>query len=160
MKCEICGIRDAVTSYIEESNGYKNMIHICEECFEKQENKEELRCDVCQMSYREFLKTGVFGCENCYRVFKKQTIKILENQILKDKNKKFEEIQSKSNKGFIKNNKKSKQKESNKERLIKLNELLVLAKYEKDNEKIDKIEEEIKKLLQMEKEKILYDVNK
>lgn len=158
MKCEICGIRDAVTSYIEEKNGYKNMIQICEECFEKQGNKEELRCDVCQMSYREFLKTGVFGCENCYRVFKKQTIKILENQILKDKN--FDNIQSKGKKVIIKNNKNMKQKDSNKERLKELKELLALAKYEKDNEKIEKIEAEIKKLLQIEKEKSLYDVNK
>lgn len=154
MKCEICGIREAITSYIEENNGYKNMIQICEECFKKQENKEELRCDVCQMTYREFLRTGVFGCKNCYRVFKKQTIKILENQILKDK--KIGNIQYKK----VITNKNNEQKDSNKERLKKLKELLALAKHEKDSDKIEKIEKEIKIILQTEKEKNLYDVNK
>lgn len=145
MKCEICGIRDAVTSYIEEKNGYKKMIQICDECFQLQESKEELRCDVCQMSYREFLKTGVFGCENCYRVFKKQTVKILENQILKDRNKQVDNVKCKNEKVLIKDKKK--------ELLKELKELLVLAKRENDDQKIKKIEEEIKKITEIEKEK-------
>lgn len=146
MRCEICGIRDAVTSYIEEKNGYKKMIQICDECYQIQENKEELRCDVCQMSYREFLKTGVFGCENCYRVFKKQTVKILENQILKDRNKEANNVKCKCEKSLTKDKKK--------ELLRELKELLAIAKQENDEEKVKKIEKEIKKLTEIEKEKI------
>lgn len=144
MKCEICGIREAVTSYVEERNCQKIFVHICEECFRKKGNIEEVKCDVCNMSYREFLATGVFGCENCYRVFKVQTIKLLENKILVDK--------------YRSNNKKAsavkiENKSRKKEFLKELEEVLELAKKENDKEKIEKIEKEIKKIKEMEFEK-------
>ena len=147
MKCEICGIREAVTSYIEEKNNQKQMVHVCEECFQSQENIEELRCDVCRMSYREFLVSGVFGCENCYRVFKAQTVKLLENQILQGKQKTIQIEKSKTEKGS------TKIKKTKKELLKELEEILELAKKEKDIEKIERIEKEIKKLKELEIEK-------
>jgi len=149
MKCEICGIRNAVTSYIEEKNGEKQMVLVCEECLQNQENKEELKCDVCGMSYREFLKTGILGCENCYRVFKTQTIKVLEKQILKNKY----EIECNKKLLPVKSHLKERKKNEQKEFLKKLEELLELAKKEKDQEKIERIEQEIKKMKEVEFEK-------
>ncbi len=49
--------------------------------FNKNGDNEELKCDVCGMSYSEFLKTGIFGCQNCYRVFKTRTVEIIKNNI-------------------------------------------------------------------------------
>lgn len=141
MKCDICGVREAVTSLIEEKNHEKRMIHICEECLQKQENKEELRCDVCGMSYRDFLATGVFGCENCYRVFRAETVKILEKKL---KQEKFVLKKSVMRKTDIPKQRKF--------TLEELKELLALAKKEKDETKIKWLEEEIKKRKERERE--------
>lgn len=141
MKCEICGIRNAVTSYIEEKNHEKRMVHICEECLQKHEDKEELKCDVCGRSYREFLATGVLGCENCYRVFRAETVKILEKKM------KQENIFLRKN--VVKNTFIPKHHEFT---LEELKELLSLAKKEKDETKIKWINEEIKKCKNWERE--------
>lgn len=134
MKCDICGIREAVTSFIEEKNHEKRMVHICEECLKKQENKEELRCDVCGMSYRDFLSTGVFGCENCYRVFRAETVRVIEEKLKKEK--------MLPKKVLIR---KATLPKRQKLTLEELKEQLALAKKEKDEEKIKWLEEEIKK---------------
>ncbi|MCL2341908.1 MAG: hypothetical protein FWC53_02395 [Firmicutes bacterium] len=33
------------------------------------ETPKELKCDVCSMTYDEFVKLGKFGCANCYTAF-------------------------------------------------------------------------------------------
>lgn len=38
---------------------------------------ENLKCNVCNMTYDEFLDTGKFGCENCYEVFKSKVNPLL-----------------------------------------------------------------------------------
>lgn len=146
MKCDICGIREAITSYIEEKNNFKKMIHVCEECFQKQENQQELKCDACGKSYRDFLATGEFGCKNCYRVFKAQTIKILEDKIERGKKRITREVKTTVPKTHI-------NKSTKKARLKDLEDLLELAYKENDRDKIVKIEDEIKRIKNLEIEK-------
>ena len=38
-----------------------------------------LICDKCNMTYDEFLKTGKFGCDNCYEVFNSKIDSLLKN---------------------------------------------------------------------------------
>jgi protein arginine kinase activator len=33
-------------------------------------NEEVLQCDVCKMTFSQFVKVGKFGCANCYETFK------------------------------------------------------------------------------------------
>jgi len=47
--------------------------------------EEELKCDACGMLYSEFLKTGIFGCPNCYIVFKARTVQIIKTKINNEK---------------------------------------------------------------------------
>lgn len=41
--------------------------------------KEELKCQQCGMTYEEFLKSGKFGCGNCYETFSAKIDQILKN---------------------------------------------------------------------------------
>lgn len=90
MKCNNCGKREANVKYREEINGKKQELNLCSECAEKlgiidkynsfapmfstmfyQEPEfiEELKCDKCGYTLDDYKKTGLFGCDNCYRVF-------------------------------------------------------------------------------------------
>jgi len=40
---------------------------------------KELICNKCNITYDEFLKTGKFGCDNCYEVFKTKLDVLLKN---------------------------------------------------------------------------------
>ena len=109
---------------------------------------EEIFCDVCGMTYKEFLETGKFGCENCYNVFKPHAIEQLKARILKDN------IAMKpKNNVVIARHKTKRNKEDIKERIAKLEDLLVQYKEINDEGRIEQIEEEIKKLKEMEIEK-------
>ncbi|MFS0784177.1 UvrB/UvrC motif-containing protein [Bacillus sp. 1P06AnD] len=39
---------------------------------------DDIRCDHCQMSYKEFARIGRFGCSHCYTSFEKQLEPILK----------------------------------------------------------------------------------
>ena len=147
MKCEICGIREAVTSYIEEINNEKIMVLVCNECLKNQEHKEEFRCDVCGKTYGEFLATGNWGCENCYKLFRKETIKLLKRQV-KEKKHFIEKIDI----GKI-----EKEKELNYDELTleELKDLLIIAKRKKEKNKVKLIEEKIKKIEKEERDLFL-----
>ncbi len=49
-----------------------------EEQFPLMQINENLKCDVCNMTYNEFLDTGKFGCENCYKTFSNKINPLLE----------------------------------------------------------------------------------
>ena len=99
--------------------------------YDKFGDYDELRCDVCGMSYAEFVKTGVFGCENCYRVFKSKTVQVLKNKIKNEKElsgaekkKKAEALLEENRKQQIRdrgllrmNNRANKKKETERERM-------------------------------------------
>lgn len=38
----------------------------------------ELKCDKCNMTYREFIETGKFGCDACYNIFSERIDPILK----------------------------------------------------------------------------------
>lgn len=99
MICDNCGKHEANIRFTQIINGKKTEMMICEECgknmgidnigfempidisnflgdfeFENQDfmpfniNKQ-IKCKKCNMTYEEFLNSGKFGCEECYKTF-------------------------------------------------------------------------------------------
>ena len=110
-----------------------------------QNPEDELFCDVCGMTYKEFLETGVYRCENCYRVFKAKTVEIIKKKIEEDKKITEEEISQSSI--AIDN-----RRPTIKKKIEELEKLLELCIKLDEKDKIKIIEEEIKKLKEQEKE--------
>lgn len=96
MLCEKCQEREATIIYTEIINGVKTEHSLCSECAKdmdfgdelpfaellagilgaytaenekKEDAMEQVVCPTCKTSYRDFIKQGVFGCEDCYNVF-------------------------------------------------------------------------------------------
>lgn len=105
MKCQRCGENDANVSYTQIVNGDKTKLFLCDKCandlnismnfkfdfndvfgafFEEPnivktlEKPKSLACDACGTSYEDFMRTGMFGCENCYRVFSNRLDNVLK----------------------------------------------------------------------------------
>jgi protein arginine kinase activator len=104
MKCEICGLRDAVIHIRQIQRASVNELHICEECAQEKglvkeedseisisnllsgliENREPAgaegvttACPQCGMMASEFRKRGKFGCAGCFEAFQKEVRSIL-----------------------------------------------------------------------------------
>lgn len=90
MKCQSCGKKEATVRYFEDINGAKQELHFCSECAKKYgfenfsdmfspiftsipnffiEDTKEDRCEKCGYTFENYLKTGFFGCPNCYEAF-------------------------------------------------------------------------------------------
>ncbi|MBO5278173.1 MAG: UvrB/UvrC motif-containing protein [Lachnospiraceae bacterium] len=96
MLCEKCLEREATIIYTEIINGVKTEHSLCSECAKdmdfgdelpfaellsgilgayavenekREDTMEQVVCPTCRMSYRDFIRQGVFGCEDCYNVF-------------------------------------------------------------------------------------------
>jgi protein arginine kinase activator len=98
MLCEECAKRPATVHITKVENGKKTDIHLCEQCamqknlfslstsfsvndllagllnsggaaLKKADMVNDIKCDVCGLSYNKFKETGRFGCGNCYKVF-------------------------------------------------------------------------------------------
>lgn len=96
MLCEKCQEREATIIYTEIINGVKTEHSLCSECAKdmdfgdelpfaellsgilgayavenekREDTMEQVVCPTCRMSYRDFIRQGVFGCEDCYNVF-------------------------------------------------------------------------------------------
>ncbi|MBO8129335.1 MAG: UvrB/UvrC motif-containing protein [Peptococcaceae bacterium] len=98
MLCEKCQERNATVHYTEIVNGQKREMHLCEECareeqvgsfsFSPQLNLHhflaglmgpetgrtfipgnQLQCRACGLTEREFRRTGLLGCAECYEQF-------------------------------------------------------------------------------------------
>lgn len=96
MLCERCQEREATIMYTEIINGVKSEHSLCSECAKemdfgdempfgellagilgayaaenerREDTMEQVVCPSCRMSYRDFIRQGVFGCEDCYNVF-------------------------------------------------------------------------------------------
>ena len=102
MKCDICGIREAVVFVQQVSQDSSNEIHYCRECALKaginidepnsrfslssvmshlfQEVEEQAKklttCPSCGISLATIKKTAKAGCPECYRVFKNDLLQI------------------------------------------------------------------------------------
>lgn len=109
---------------------------------------EELFCDVCGLTYKEFLETGEVRCPNCLNVFKPHVVKLLKEKIEEDINNK-KVVMTKNVQTKVENS-----KETIKEKIIELEKLLVICKKLNENDKAEIIEQEIKRqkeLLEFEK---------
>jgi protein arginine kinase activator len=108
---------------------------------------DELFCDVCGMTYKEFLETGTFRCENCYKVFKARTVKKIKDAMKKEK------PVVKVTKKVVVPTKNA--KNDLKEKIEELKKLLELCIKLGEKEKAEQVKEEIARLeeLLMEREK-------
>ena len=98
MKCEICGLKDAVIHIRQIQKDLLHELHICEECAQEKglirEEESELPianllsgllegkdvvgagdvkdvCPRCGLKASEFRKQGKLGCPECFRAFEK-----------------------------------------------------------------------------------------
>ncbi len=113
---------------------------------------DEIFCDVCGMTYREFLETGVFRCENCYRVFKESTVKLLKSKI-ENSEYRYDNEKKVLVRNVVSSQKQTNNKDKIKERIKELEELLELCQRFDEKEKIQVIEEELAELRKIEIEK-------
>lgn len=126
------------------------------------DNSQILKCDVCNMTYGEFIQTGKFGCSNCYDVFENKIDLLFtrihgNNQYLGRKSKvsnnkmegvkKDDHVYLRENEN-VKNNgiNSSKSKTEKQTKMEKLQEDLKLAIKEERYEEAAKIRDEIKKM--------------
>ncbi len=109
MICDICKKREANIYITEVINGEKKNLYVCEICASKlgikgllkelnipfdenilkkflellpgivEEEKKEKVCPVCNLKFKDFEKSGFFGCTNCYKTFKDELRPILLN---------------------------------------------------------------------------------
>jgi len=104
MKCEICGLRDAVIHIRQIQKDLVHELHICEECAQEKgllhEEESELPisnllsgliegkdakgdadarevCSHCGMKATDFRKRGKLGCAECFRAFERDVRAIL-----------------------------------------------------------------------------------
>jgi len=104
MNCDICSKKKATVHLTEIIDGQMTEMHLCEECarqksvqmeqqfgladllaglggFSKQVKEEEkinLQCDNCTMTYDDFRKFGRLGCSKCYESFEKHLSTLLK----------------------------------------------------------------------------------
>ena len=89
MKCQSCGKREATVRYKENINGKKQEIYLCSKCADNMgftdfstmfspmfvsipeffEETEKKKCKTCGYTLEDYSKTGMFGCEDCYKTF-------------------------------------------------------------------------------------------
>lgn len=82
--CCYCEKRAATMAHEEVKNGRTQTYYYCQHCyerlflfddaafFEKQTEKQKIACPDCGRTVKEFLKTGLVGCANCYVHLKKE----------------------------------------------------------------------------------------
>jgi len=107
MKCEICGLKDAVIHIRQIQKDLLHELHICEECAQEKglvrEEESELPianllsgllegkdvtgsndvkdvCPRCGLKASEFRKQGKLGCSECFRAFEKD-VKAIVSQM-------------------------------------------------------------------------------
>ena len=106
MLCQKCKKNPATVHMTKIINNNKTELHLCEDCAGEREdlnwfspfsindlltsflgpakqtmsagNIPVIKCDKCGLDYQQFKKTGRFGCENCYNVFKDEIYPIIK----------------------------------------------------------------------------------
>ena len=109
MKCQICNVNEANIIFTQIINNEKSVLKICTECAkkkgisieiekpslpqdssligsftgffsEKGEPKDpDLTCKVCGLTFTEFKKNGLFGCDKCHEAFKEYVSNLLKH---------------------------------------------------------------------------------
>jgi len=107
MLCQQCQKKVANVHFTQIINGKKIEMYLCKQCanekgqfgfspqlnlgdflwgipafsantgFPQVKQPEQVRCNVCGMSFEDFRKTGKLGCANCYKVFRDNLSPIL-----------------------------------------------------------------------------------
>lgn len=93
MLCDKCGKNKANSYKKITENGNEKFLHLCDSCVNKLSNKKFLNgsvgekfnfsgndktkiqakvCPVCFSSFSSILKSGKFGCSNCYEIFQNE----------------------------------------------------------------------------------------
>ena len=105
MKCQNCGKNNANVKYTQVINGDKLELFLCDDCasemnigmnfsfeindvfssffddftgFKTVAIPEVTKCKNCGLTYDEFSKTGILGCENCYTTFSERLDNVLK----------------------------------------------------------------------------------
>ena len=117
MICSNCGKNNASITYKQNINGKKITLNLCDNCaheigiFNSFDDifspmildfeyvlPEEIKCKKCGYTLSKYRSTGLFGCDECYKTFKKERDEILlkiqgkNRQIKEEKNIKKESI--------------------------------------------------------------------
>ena len=117
MICSNCGKNNASITYKQNINGKKITLNLCDNCaheigiFNSFDDifspmildfeyvlPEEIKCKKCGYTLSKYRSTGLFGCDECYKTFKKEIDEILlkihgkNRQIKEEKNIKKESI--------------------------------------------------------------------
>ncbi len=99
MKCQICRKNEANIVFTQIVNNEKEVLHICSECAKEkgisvtiekpshpkgnpflgsltgglnetdEKNMPDTTCEVCGLTFSDFKRTGLFGCDNCHMAF-------------------------------------------------------------------------------------------
>lgn len=95
--CDKCKLKEAVIHRIVITNGKKHAQHFCQECAaqsglvmfqlpsfvelagaENASDSSTKKC-TCSHTFRDFKKTGVLGCSECYKTFENELMPIISN---------------------------------------------------------------------------------
>ena len=109
MLCQNCGKKEANFKYTQIINGVKKELILCSECAKKLGldnidipinfgsflgdffndyaetsllptfSTNDVKCKKCNMSYNDFINTGMFGCSECYDIFSNPIDSLLKN---------------------------------------------------------------------------------
>lgn len=175
MLCQNCKKNEANVKYTQIINGIKKEMMLCDKCskelgidnmklslpisfsnffgdlLNEYDNSfmplitanKETKCDKCGMTYNEFMQLGKFGCNNCYDAFSTRIDAILKR--LQGSNRyigKKAEINENNNANEIKEKKTT----SKQEKIDKLKEKLKELVQEEKYEEAAKVRDEIKKM--------------
>ena len=96
MICSNCGKNNASITYKQNINGKKITLNLCDNCahelgiFNSLDDifspmildfeyvlPEEIKCKKCGYTLSKYRSTGLFGCDECYKTFKKEIDEIL-----------------------------------------------------------------------------------
>ena len=107
MLCQNCQERPANVHFTQIINNTKAEMYLCEQCANEKgqfgfdpilnineflsgfigfgsgnqhvgPEPRKIYCDICGMSYEDFMKTGKLGCSNCYRIYGEKLNPILK----------------------------------------------------------------------------------
>ncbi len=169
MLCEKCQEREATIIYTEIINGVKNEHSLCSECArdmdfgdelpfaellagilgayaaeneKREDTMEQVVCPSCKMTYRDFIRQGVFGCEDCYNVFEP----LIEGNIKKIQGNSIHTGKRPRYNKRVEMKTKLTEKETVSEKIAVLQEKLKEALKEEDYEEAAKLRDEIRAL--------------
>ncbi len=176
MLCQNCNQNEANVRYTQIINGEKKEMFLCDKCSRELgidnmklslpidfssffgdllseydsafmpllQEPNELKCDKCNMTYSEFMELGKFGCDNCYNAFSSRIDPILKR--LQGSNR-YTGRKAQMNEANEKEVAVNPQKQDTKEdKLTKLKEELKQLVQEEKYEEAAKVRDEIKKL--------------